>query len=184
MSKKIKRTPVPKDNRRSTVLRWRLMRNAEKGRKLQSRSFSRYKNDYLIELLSEAITQYYWTKYERKRIKILRRNLEENYNVPINFFCSFVYFATYKYMSWQHRSLNYKNYIGFISSENILVEFINYASSKPLLWRKKNSRWPVDFTEKWGIKTSLKIQKLGKRDKIIEEDIMSDKMQKRINRYL
>ncbi len=181
---KIKRTPVPKDKKRSLVLKWRLMRKSELKRKINNRVYTRYKNNYFIELISDAINKFYWTEYEKNRLKSLRKILEEDYDIPINFFCSYIYFATYHYMSWKKRSLNYKNYIGFISNEQILTEFANYVSSRPLSWRKKNSRWPEDFTDRWGLKPSIKTQKLGKRDKVVKDDLMSDNMQRKINRYL
>ena len=159
------------------------MRNAESKRIHQKAKYTRYKNNWFLLLIKEATRIEYWTEYNIKRLKNLRIVLELDYKIPINFFSAFVYYSTYNYMHWQYRTLNFSNYIGFISNEISLVEFSNFIAKKSLSWREKNLRWPDDWVEKWGIKTSVKGQKLGKNDKFVEKDIMSDEIIYNINKY-
>lgn len=160
------------------------MRNAEKKRKKQKALFTRYKNKWFVSLIQEATDRIYWTDWDTKRLKQLRIIIEIDYEVPINFFSAFVFYATYKYMHWNNRTLDFGNYVGFISNERVLVEFGNFLSSRKMLWRQKNNRWPSDWEEKWGIKTSIASQKLGKRDKIVEHDIGSDYIKRKINKHI
>ena len=169
---------------RKTMLRWRLIRNAEKKRKNKSRMFNMYKNKYFIQLICDATRVEYWKDFDTKRMKLLRNIIEVDYDVPINYFCSFVYYSTYRYMNWQNRDLNFQNYIGFLSSEFNLTNFANYLLSRNLSWRFKNSKWPEDFTDKWGLKLSIKGQKLGRKDKLIRHDIMSTYVKDKIGKYL
>jgi len=187
MGKQIVRTPVPaekKNKERKTVLRWRLMRNAEAERRHQSRIYTRYKNNFFIATIKEATNIEFWSKYDIARLKNLRRTLETEYNIPINFYSVFIYYSTYRYMHWKHRDLTFQNFVGFISHEGNVINVANFIRSKSLSWRKKRAKWPDDFEERWGIKTSLKTQKLGSKDKIIEHDLMSNKMLGKIKRFL
>jgi len=187
MKKKIERYPVKKKSiyeNRKAMLRWKLMRQAEKKRASLNRTFTRYKNDWFIKLLSEATKLKYWTTWDLGRIKQLRLMLEEDFDIPMNLYSAFVYFITYSFMHWENRAKDFHNYVGFICNESSAVRFANYAANKSLLWRKKNSRWPDDFHGKWGIKTSLKGQKLGRRDKVVKYDIMSKEVGKKINKFL
>lgn len=160
------------------------MREAEVYRNKRKVKYTRYKNNYFIELIKEATTILYWTTWDITRIKNLRNILETDYDIPINFFSAFVYYTTYNYMKWQHRKLSFDNYVGFISNENVLVSFGNFIAKKGIVWREKNSRYPVDWELKWGIKNSIKGQKLGRKDKHVKEDIFSETVGKKINRYL
>ena len=182
---KIKRTPIKKkDKKRSMMLRWGLMRNAENKRRKRKALYTRYKNKWFLELVREATKIEYWTDWNTNRLKTLRVLIENDYNVPLNFFSAFIYYATYKYMHWNKRARDYSNYVGFIQNENTLVNFANFLSSRKMLWRKRNSRWPDDWEDRWGIKTSVKSQKLGKKDKLVKHDIHSSHTGKEINRYL
>jgi len=166
------------------MLKWKMMRSAEKKRRQTIAGYTRYKNNYFLNLVVEATEREFWTDWDRNRLKKLRKLIELDYKVPINFFSAFVYFSTYKYMKWKNRDLSFNNYVGFISNEKSIVEFANFLSSRKMLWRKKNSRWPIDWEEKWGTKISVKSQKLGKFDKIVKHDINSDYVGRKINKHL
>jgi hypothetical protein len=187
-SDKIKRTPVPyvaaNEKNKNLALMWKKMRNAEKERKEKERSYSRYKNTFFISIIKEATGVEYWKKFDIARMKFLRKTIEDSYNIPINYFYAFVYFSTFHYMKWDKRSMMYDNYLGFISSEFNLVRFANYIVSKSISWRIKKSKFPDDYYEKWGIKTSAKVIKLGPNDEFVKHDLMSKKMKKKINKAI
>jgi hypothetical protein len=183
----IRRTPVKKKsihNNRKTMLRWRLMRNAEYRRRESAKKYTRYKNNWFISLISEATKTQFWVDWDIKRLKNLRVLLEKNYDIPINFYSAFIYYATYKYMHWGRRDFAFRNYVGFISNESVIIDFANFLSTRNMRWRKRNTRWPEDYHDKWGIKTSVKSQKLGHKDKLVKHDLMSNQIERIINRYL
>jgi hypothetical protein len=192
--KKIKRTPVPKRapakkssdlyNSRQVMLKWKTMREAEERRRKFKHKYTRYKNNWLISLIKEATRVEMWSEWEIIRIKKLRILLEDVYCIPLNYMNAYIYFATYRYMSWSKRSPTFSNYIGFISNEGMLTEFARFLSTRSFLWRRKNARWPEDFEEKWGIRLSYKAQKLGLVDKHVKYDIMSKQIEKKINKHL
>lgn len=166
------------------MLKWRLMRKAEKKRNNRQKTYTRYKNNFFLDLVVEATKVRYWTDWDMTRLKKLRTLIEHNYDIPINFYSAFIYYATYKYMHWKHKRRDFGNYVGFISNESMLVQFANYACSKNMLWRKKNTRWPEDYHDRWGIKTSVKGQRLGFKDKVVKHDIHSNNVGRRINKHL
>jgi hypothetical protein len=180
----VKKKPVLKEEYRNKLRKWKIMKEKEGKRLKQLRLFNRYKNEWLLNLVMEATRTDYWRTWDIARLKNLRDILENDYHIPVNFFSAFVYYTTYRYMSWSGRDINYMNYVGFLCNENSLIAFANFAGKKSILWRKKTSRWPPDWEKKWGIRTSVRIQKIGKRDKFIEEDVHSEKLQKRINKYI
>ena len=161
------------------------MRNAELKRQKNKRQLSRYKNNYILSLVIEATRVEFWTDWNINRLKLLRLTLESDYEIPVNFFSAFVYYATYKYMNWNNRDYEYKNYIGFISNSSMLVAFANFVGKKSLLWRKRTSKWPPDWIDKWGIPPSIRTQKLGQKDKLFSDTLlMSKSLDGKINRFL
>ena len=163
---------------------WKTKRDAEKKRRMNAIHYSRYKNEFFVQLIRDATKTYNWTKRDIKRAKDLRKELEVEYNIPINFFRAFVYSSTYYYLLWKYRDLDYKNYIGFVISENNLVRFANYFAKRTISWRKKRSYYPENFIEKWGSKLPVESQRVGSNDEHVNCDMMSQRMKKKINRYI
>uniref|UniRef100_A0A6M3KZI8 Uncharacterized protein n=1 Tax=viral metagenome TaxID=1070528 RepID=A0A6M3KZI8_9ZZZZ len=160
------------------------MRSAEQARLKRIQAYTRYRNNYFLSIIKEATNIEFWSDWNRNRLKNLRMMLEIDYKIPVNFLSAFIYYTTYKYMHWNKRGSYFENYVGFISNNRLVVEFANYLGSRSMLWRRKNSRWPIDWEDKWGVKTSVRGQKLGKHDKHVEHDIMSKKVGILINQIL
>lgn len=183
----MKRTPVKKEtiyDNRKTMMRWKLMREAEKKKFLRKKKFTLYKNNWLLTLVYEATKVRFWPKWHLTRLKKFRLELENVYHIPINFYSAFVYFSTYQYLHWQRRQRDYSNFVGFLCSDFNIERFARFIATRPLLWRRKNSRWPDDYHQVWGIKTSLKAQTLGIKDKIVRYPLMSEEVRQRINKHL
>jgi len=190
MKNPIKRMPAIREknedvySNRKMMLRWRLMREKEKIRYKSQSQYTKYKNRWFIYLVREATKIDEWTNWDINRLRKTRYLLEEIYNIPMNFFSSFVYKTTYGFMNWEKRRKDFSNYIGFLTNKNIMREFARFIANRNIAWRSRNTRWPDDFENKWGIRTSVKSQKVGIRDKFIEDDIMSDFVRGKINRHL
>ena len=163
---------------------WREMRNNELERKNNKRSYTRYKNKWFISLVKEATKIEYWVDYDIARLRHLRSRIETEYNIEIGFFSAFVYFTTYRFLHWSKRSLEYRNFIGYMQNENNLVEFANYLGKKSMSARKAVSRWPDGYEEKWGRMSSIKTLKIGKYDRHIKTHLMSKRMDKEFKKYL
>lgn len=136
---------------------------SEKRRLNAKKAFTRYKNKFFLSLIENAtdVAPNQWSKWDLYRLKVLRKNLETRYNIPINFYGTYIFYATYNFLRWKKRD-GYKNYVGFISNEKILTKFATTVSKMDLSWRMKNSYWPEDFTSLWGKKESIKKQKIGR----------------------
>ena len=182
----MKRSPTksPTKKKIDTLKTWRIMRNSELKRRSKIRTYNMYKNRWFISLVKEATKVEYWVQYDIARLKNIRNRIESEYKVEIGYFSAFVYFTTYRFLHWSKRSLEYKNFIGYMQNENNLVEFANYIGKKPINLRIRVSRWPDDYEEKWGKISSLKTLKVGKNDKFVKTHLMSIKMDKEFKKYL
>jgi len=151
--------------------RFMQMRRAERKRQKQARVYTKYKNDYFMSLFYDATNYTDLTKYEIGRMKDLRRELEEDYNVPINYFAVYVYKTAYEFFQWmQHKR---ENVVGFFNSEKVLKKFGYWLSEQSYSWRRRNSRYPEGFEKKWGRRLNIVNQKLGiGKDEIFEEEVV------------
>ena len=155
------------------VQRLKEMRRAEHHRREQVRAYSRYKNDYFIALVEDATGYKNFTKFELGRLKQLRAELEDDYNVPINYFSAYVYKTAYEFFQWTHRTR--ENAVGFFVSKRSLERFGYWLSEQSFTWRKRNSRYPEGFEGKWGRRLNIVNQRLGiGKDEIFEEEVLQD----------
>ena len=160
---------------------WKAMRQVEKERMKKKAKYARYKNEYFINLIRLLTGHTYWDNFDLNRLKILRFSLETEYNIPINFFRSFVALSTHKFLQWPKRDTVYwRNYIGFISHARTCSDFADFIAKKNFSWRTKNSKWPDDFWKLWGMKISIKLQKLGFNDRYVRYGLMSDYLDRKI----
>lgn len=153
------------------IQRLREMRKAEKKRRRQARAYSRYKNDYLLMLFADATGYNTLSRYELARLKALRKELEEDYNVPINYLSAYVYKTAYEFFQWTHHTR--ENAVGFFASKRSLERFGYWLSEQSFTWRKRNSRYPEGFEGRWGRRLNIVNQRLGiGKDEVFEEEVM------------
>ena len=140
---KTKRTPAPKVERtpakkksiydqKKAMLRWKLMREAEKKRIQRSankkRQYTMYKMKWFMQLITEATRLKYFTDWDIRRLKMLRHSLEKVYKIPLNLYSAFIYYSTYQFLKWDNRAKDFSNYVGFLCNEKTVVNFANFVT--------------------------------------------------------
>ena len=146
------------------------MQRAEKLRRERKRVYTRYKNQWFIRLFIEATGYNDFSKYELARLKELRKLIEEDFNVPINYFSAFIYKTAYDFFSWHKH--NRKNAIGFFSNQDVIKNFSYWLSEQSFSWRKRRSRYPEGFERKWGRRLNIVSQRLGiGNDEVFEQSV-------------
>jgi hypothetical protein len=144
---------------------------AEKKRREFKRAYSRYKNEWFIKLFTEATGYSDFDSWNINRLKEVRKQVEEEYNIPINYFSVFVYKTALAFFEWKNHTP--KNCIGFFANERNMKEVSLWLSEQSFYWRKRRSRYPEDFGKRWGRKLSIVHQRLGiGKDTVFESEVL------------
>lgn len=141
---------------------------AEQQRKKRKKTYEKYKNEFFLKLFIDATDYRDLTSEEKKVLRLLCNEVDEVYNIPINFYATFVYKTTYEFFSWGFHQRS--NVIGFFINNDSLRNFSYWLSGQTIQWRKKCSFYPSEYGKNWGIKIPVANQKLGLgEDKVYEQ---------------